>query len=235
MNPCQRKTLDLFTDRCEFISREPQYFGMVCLHGFNVKPSLRYWEKYGPFGIEMSPDWVIEKRFQKVRYIERHGRERDRIKAFFDEAIEELDGIVNSQYPEDGFRQMAYTNKIVAGLLGARKWAKFLTLFESMEPYENSYEREWRFSRPDPLYNNDPIPKVVDNLNNDRGWSRHIYPLKFSDSDVLKVHVSRDCVKELQEMLNDMQSDLKISTALNKLLSAEKLLATLPIFRRAKR
>lgn len=66
MNPCQRKTLDLFTDRCEFISLEPQYFGMVCLHGFNVKPSFRYWEKYGPYGIEMSPDWVIERCFQKV-------------------------------------------------------------------------------------------------------------------------------------------------------------------------
>jgi len=231
INPCQRKTLYQFTDRNEFIAREPQYFGMVCLHGFKVIPSLRYWEKYGPFGIEMSPDWVVEKGFRKVRYIKSQGRSRDRIKAFFDEAIEELDDIVNSQHPEDGFRQRAYTNKAVAELLGARKWADFLTHFEIMEPYENSYECEWRFSRPEPLYNDDPVSQVVDNLNNDRGWSRHIYPLKFSGSDVLKVHVDRDCVEELESRLSDVHPDLKVSTALNKVLHAEKLLATLPILR----
>jgi hypothetical protein len=231
INPCRRKTLELFTDRSEFIRREPQYFGMVCLHGFKVKPSFRYWEKYGPFGIEMSPCWVAEQGFQKVRYIKKHGKELDGIKVFFDEAIEELDDIVNSQYPEDEFRQMAYTNKIIAGVLGARKWTEFLTNFENMEPYENSYECEWRFSRPDPLYNDDRIPSVVDNLNNDRGWSKHIYPLKFSGSDVLKIHVNGDCAENLKSQLSDVQSNLKVSTALDKLLHAEKLLAALSTFR----
>lgn len=231
INPCQRKTLSQFTDRSEFSVREPQYFGMVCLHGFKVVPSLRYWDKYGPFGIEMSPEWVAENGFRRVHYVKKNGRNHRRIKAFFDEAIEELDEIVNSQYPEDGFRQMAYTNKAVAGLLGASKWVNFLNFYETMEPYENSYEREWRFSRPDPLYNDDPIPQVVDNLNNDRGWSRHIYPLKFSVSDVLKIHVGRNCIKELKCKLGDVNPDVKVASALNNLLHAKKLLATLPIFR----
>ena len=77
----------------------------------------------------------------------------------------------------------------------------------------------------------DPIEQVVDNLNNDQGWSKHLYPLKFARSDVIKIHLGRNCAKELKSGLSNVYSNLKVSTALNKLLHAEKLLATLPIYR----
>ena len=235
INPCQRKTLSQFTDRSEFNAREPQSFGMVCLHGFKVIPHVKYWDKYGPFGIEMSPMWVMENGFRRVHYIKRHGRKSDKNQVVFDEALKELDDIVNSKHPEDEFRQMAYTDKVVARFLGAQKWADFLTFFEITEPYENAYECEWRFSRSDGFCILDPIEQVVDNLNNDQGWSKHLYPLKFARSDVIKIHLGRNCAKELKSGLSNVYSNLKVSTALNKLLHAEKLLATLPIFRRARR
>lgn len=216
LNPCQRKTLGYFSNREEFIEREPQYFGMACVHGFKVLPNHRYWSKYGPFGIEMSPKWVIESGFHRVNYINPEGIKFHLLKKHFDAALSELDALVYAEHPDDAFRQMAYTNKNVAGVLSAMKWVEFLTAFEYMEPYENSFEREWRFVRKEPLYNDDSIQVMVDNLNNDCGWSRHIYPFKFECADVVRIHSEENIVEELRKILPSDYSGIEIDTTLNK-------------------
>lgn len=179
-------------------------------------PNYKYWNKYGPFGIEMNPKWVVNNDFRKVIYTKQKGIKFSIFKRNFESALSELDRVVYAEYPDDASRHMAYTNKNVAGDLGARKWVEFLTIFEYMEPHKNSFEREWRFVRKEPLYNNDSIPIIVDNLNNDRGWSKHIYPLKFESSDAVRIHAEKHSKAYIRKRLPAEYSGIEINTTLNK-------------------
>jgi hypothetical protein len=216
VNPCQRKTLGYFTNRDEFVVREPQYFGMTCLHGFKYLPNYKYWGQYGPFGLEMNPKWVVENGFHNVNYIKPCGLKFRRLKIKFDYALAELDAVIDSEFPDDAFRQMAYTNKNIAGVLGAKKWVEFLAEFEYMEKYKNSFEQEWRYVRKEPLYNCDSIPVIIDNLNNNRGWSKHIHTFKFSPKDLVRIHMEEADKERFREVLPSGYSGIEVQTTINQ-------------------
>jgi len=215
INPCERKTLGYFTNRDEFKDREPQYFGMVCLHGFKFAPSFKYWRKYGPYGIEMDPKWVKLNNFRKVLYTKNKGLLYRHLKRFCDSALLDLDSKIHAKFPDDAFRHMSYTNKNVALVLGAKTWADFLTVFEYMEPNYNRYEREWRYVREDPFYYSESIGDIISSIKRDLGWSRLVYPLKFECNDVVRLYAFDKDKGVMREKLPQEYSGLKISCALN--------------------
>jgi hypothetical protein len=218
VRPCPRKVvLDALTDRNEFQNREPQYFGMACLHGFKVLPNSKYWKKYGPYGIELHPSFVENAGFRRVIYLDKDSRQFSRIKSDFDDALRQLDQKVYAKHPNDSFRHMAYTNKRVAALLGARKWADFLTEFEYMEPRHNRFEMEWRYARPEPYYDDRPFSVIRNAVNDDANFARYTIPLKIKRADVLRVHVPFADKDALHLALPEYQG-IEINHTLNNIL-----------------
>lgn len=216
IHPCERNVLSYFTKREEFRSREPQFFGMVSMHSFRFKPGKRFIRAFGPFAIEMSYTWIAANSFRQVKYLRKHGFYRWALSFLVHDALADVDRAVNAQYPEDSFRKMAYTNKNIAGILGATKWAQFLAVYEYMEPHKHKYQHEWRYARPEPFYNNDPIERTAKLLDQDAGWTRFVSTLQFKPADVVRVFAPPAEHEELMRMLPTDFSDVAIEATSNQ-------------------
>ena len=80
---------------------------------------------------------------------------------------------------------MAFTNKFMAGIAGGQLWANLLTLYEYMEPLENSYQSEWRIVHPDPVYGYGKTKKdIIENVSPPKGWAQFIHVLKVAPQDI---------------------------------------------------
>jgi hypothetical protein len=216
MNPCSRTVLRYFPEREEFKDREPQQFGMVCVHGFRILPSVQYWKKYGSYGIELHPTFVETTGFRRVNYVNQRSREFRQLKSRFDEAILQADQKVYAKHPEDTSRQMAYTNKNVAAILGATKWARFLSEFEYMEPHPNKFENEWRYVRPEPLYSNRTLGDVIAAVNDEESFAKYTYPLRFKPQNVLRLHTGAGTPEELRRRLPEEYRKVEINSTIGK-------------------
>lgn len=211
IHPCDRKVLNFITNRPEFSRSEPQEFGMVCLHSFKVFPNFLFWRKYGPFGIEMKPSFVDQTGFRQVEYVSSVGTRINALRSRFEDAINDLDACVYKEHPEDGFRKMAYTNKFIAQLVGANKWSEFLSEFEYMEPVENRFEQEWRYSRQEPFYYDERSKKdVIDAVNDSQSWAKYSFALHFSKDDVKSLYAPFDYIVALRSQIPDEFKDIAI-------------------------
>lgn len=197
---------------------------MVSMHAFRFKPGKRFIRDFGPFAIEMSDTWIAANSFRQVKYLRKHGIVRRALSFLVNDALADVDRAVNAQYPEDSFRKMAYTNKNIAGILGATKWAQFLAVYEYMEPHEHKYQHEWRYARPEPFYNNYPIERTAKLLDQDAGWTRFVFTLKFKPADVVRVFAPPAEHDGLMRILPTDFSDVAIEATPNQPLHTSLLL-----------
>lgn len=210
INPCERGIIDAFTSRTELLQPEPQPFGMVCLHNFNLVPNVRYWRKFGPFGVELAPKWVDQAGFSKVLYLDTNGPEFLEHKRFFKQAVADADRAVQAQHPEDTFRKQAYISKNVALILGAHLWADFLTQYAYFEAYKHRYQREWRFVREVPFRRTETFTEVLQSLETDAGWSRLIYTLPIPRAAVIRLIAPNASIPLLRKELPPNYRDVPI-------------------------
>lgn len=216
IHPCERKVLPYFTTREEFRNREPQFFGMVSMHAFRFTPGKRFIRHFGPFAIEMSDTWIAANSFRQVKYLRKDGFFRWVLSFLVSDALDTVDRVVTAQYPEDSFRKMAYTDKNIAAILGATKWAQFLAFYEYIEPHEHKYQHEWRYARSEPFYNNDPIERTAKMLDQDAGWTRFVSTLKFKPADVVRLFAPPAEHEGLMRILPTDFSDVAIEATPNQ-------------------
>jgi len=145
-------------------------------------------------------DWVEKEEFQKVLYLKENTRRHKKLKAFFDDAERELVQCINKRPPNDSFPYMAYTNKAVAGLLGAGKYCHFLSIYEYLEPAENRWQKEYRSVQKEPLYKTGSTGDLVKSISKP-GWNNVLMTKKFQPQDVSHFVTQRKFVKQLKESL----------------------------------
>jgi hypothetical protein len=187
----RRNVWKWFSRESAYKEREPQQFGMVSLHQFRLRPRSAAIHHFGPFGVELTPDWVAKSGFQEVLYVQDSGPVYESLKMQFNNALTDIESRLRSEDPTDLFPTMAYTNMNVAAWIGAEKWVRFLALFERMEPFKHRKQREWRYSRPDPYYGNHGVAELVDDLRRKDNWTQHIHVLKFDPTDVASVYLPK--------------------------------------------
>lgn len=206
----RRNVWKYFTRRKEFREREPQQFGMTCVHTFRFFPNRRYVKRFGPYGIELTQEWIQRNDFRRVLYISENDLYRLGFQAKFDEAISELDECVRKAPSDDSFPRMAYTNARVACLYGARLWCQFLEWFQFMEPKKHRYQSEWRYSREDPFYQSHSTGELNDALKTKKGWLHIVHVLKLDRSDIVRLYVPKIERESFTELLPDGFENIKI-------------------------
>ena len=183
INPLERKLIRLFSDSEYFADREPQQFGMVSLRKEGALGSRRHIKTFGKFGIVFEESWVKRKEFYPVMYLKEGSKAHRELKEFFDDAVAELKECIDRRPTNDAFPFMAYTNKNVAGLLGAKKHVRFLEVYEHLEPHVNRWQREYRAVQRDPLYTTGTTRELVESIRRP-GWNKMLMTLKFNPDDV---------------------------------------------------
>jgi hypothetical protein len=135
--PNRRDLIQRLIRTREFISREPQQFGMVSFTELRVEDATGHRETFGEYGIVMSWEWVIEHAAQRVMYIG-EGSVLQTFSWLFEFATQELERNSGDKAP-----QFAGFSKVAAGAY-SQLYMHLLTLYEFMEPERNSSQVEWR-------------------------------------------------------------------------------------------
>jgi hypothetical protein len=134
----------------DFSLREPQQFGMISFTESQPPAPAKHLKDFGCFGIVVSRKWAESHFAQRVLYVASEGPVLDSLRMCFTTAYNDLTARI--RYPDDGAAQMAFNNKMMAGVQGGQLWSNLLTLYEYLEPEEHSYQSEWRIVHPQPLY-----------------------------------------------------------------------------------
>ena len=200
VNPLERKLIHLFSNSPHFDEREPQQFGLTSLRKDSFIGSRKHIKQFGNLGIVFNNEWVEKEEFQKVWYLKENTRRHKKLKAFFDDAEKELIQCINKRPPNDSFPYMGYTNKEIAGLLGARKYCHFLSIYEYLEPAENQWQKEYRSVQKEPLYTSGSTGELVNSISKP-GWNNMLMTKKFQPQDVSHFVTQRKFVKQLKESL----------------------------------
>lgn len=157
---------------------------MSCLHGFRFRPNKSLVQRFGMFGVCLNRNWVIQNGFRPVLYIKEKGFLHKVFQTRFDEALRELDSIIENEPKDDAFPRMAFTNQAVSMWLNAKKWSEFLEIFQYMEPVKHSYQSEWRFCRTKPMHNQQTVEEMKRYVKSKSGWTLGISLRKFEPEDV---------------------------------------------------
>jgi hypothetical protein len=131
------------------LGKEPQAFGMVSLTDLSLAQSGRHIDKYGTFGLVMSPPWSSRNGARKVRYVSENDADFVELEQRAEAASTEVDSCI--PYPDDAFWQLGHQNKNSAARLGAFKQVNFLSDLEFMQGAEYAWESEWRIVQSEPL------------------------------------------------------------------------------------
>ena len=118
------------------------------------------------------------------------------------DAEEELKQCIDERPKGDGFPNKAYTNKNVAGILGAIKYVNFLNIYELLEPYKNGWQNEIRSIQKNPMYTDCSTVELIDNISKP-GWFNTIMTLKFEDKDVSHFITTSELRTTLKKSLPD--------------------------------
>jgi len=149
--PNRRKLVELLIPWHDFSQREPQQFGMVSFTENQPSHAKEHCQEFGYFGIVVTENWAIQKRAQRVIYVDATGPATEAWKNLFASGYKDLQSRI--MYPDDGAWLMAYENKAAAGAIaGSALWANLLQLWEYMEPASVARQREWRIVNPEPFY-----------------------------------------------------------------------------------
>lgn len=167
-----------------FKEREPQQFGMTCVHEFRFKPSRQCLQNFGHYGVILSPKWIEKNNFQKVIYLRENSRRHKILQKYFDEALIELEQILDILPKNDAFPLMGYNNHVIAKYYGAKKWCDFLEFYELLEPAKHRYQSEWRFSRKEPYYHQAKVPELKEDIKTRDGWLNITDILPFEPDDI---------------------------------------------------
>jgi len=209
INPLKRNLMHLFSNSEHFKDREPQQFGLTSLRKEGIIGSRRHIKHFGNLGIVFNSEWVINEGFKKVWYIKENTRRYKRLKAFFDIAEEELRHCINQRSPNDAFLNMAYTNKAVAGVLGAEKYYRFLSAYEYIEPAGNRWQNEYRFVQKDPFYTEENTTELIQSISSS-GWCNDLMTKKFVPSDVSHFVTQRRYVDVFRNSLPEEYKDKEV-------------------------
>jgi hypothetical protein len=145
--PNRRKLAELLVPWHDFLKREPQQFGMVSFTENQPAYAKAHCEEFGYFGIVVTEEWAIQKRAQRVIYVEANGPATDAWRNLFALGYGDLQSRI--KYSDDGAWLMAYENKAAASAIaGSALWANLLQIWEYMEPASVSQQREWRVVKP---------------------------------------------------------------------------------------
>ena len=200
INPLERKLIQIFSTSEHFSEREPQQFGLTSLRKDNFLGSMKHIKQFGHFGIVFKAEWVKKENFKKVWYLKEGSTKHKKLKTFFDEAEKELIHCIKKHGSNDSFPDMAYTNKVIAGLLGAKKYSHFLSIYELLEPAKNSWQNEFRYVQSEPIYNQGTTREFIKKISKP-GWSNILMTKKFNHSDVSHFVTQRKFVKTLKSSL----------------------------------
>lgn len=184
LNPLPRKVMHLFSNSIKFENRDPQQFGLASLRREWIFGSRRHAKEFGKFGIVFDPSWVSNRKFRKVIYIKEDTKLHYDLKKLFEVAESELITKLSKRSPDNIYSNMAWTNKNMALMHGARKYGDFLSLYEILEPHGNKWQNEWRAVQNEPFYTDGSTEDHVKSISRP-GWNNIIMTLKFEPKDVL--------------------------------------------------
>jgi hypothetical protein len=158
--PIKRRLIQKLVPDCDFSNREPQQFGMISFTDVDAPACRKHLERFGVFGIAMSPEWARLHAAERVLYLSEEGPLFETFCSLFRSGYEQLHGAI--RFPGDGAARMAFTNKNMASIQDGALCSQVLTLYEYMEPAENAYQSEWRIVNAMPLYGYaETIPKII--------------------------------------------------------------------------
>jgi len=173
--PCERKVIFNFLPELKEKGLEPQQFGAISFTDLDYISAINFRNEFGRYGIGVSPKWTFEHDIAKVLYIGESGSLFESCKYLFKKGINEFEN--NTAYPDDGCTKMAYGNKWMTGTQNGIMYAHLLTLFEFMEPEENSWQSEWRIVNDKPDYGfcssqniNENRKEVHEKIIDPKGW-----------------------------------------------------------------
>ena len=209
INPLKRNLIHLFSNSKHFKEREPQEFGMVSLRIENHEGSIKHINQFGAYGISFKDSWVISKQFKPVIYLRESSRQHIELLNIYKDAEEELIRCIEKRPKDDEFPNMAYTNKNVAGVIGAIKYVNFLNIYEMLEPHANGWQNEIRSIQKDPLYIDGNTEELVNNISQP-GWCNMLMTLKFDINDVSHFITTDDLLNNIKSSLPNKYHDKNI-------------------------
>ena len=129
--PNKRRLIHLLVPDHDFSEREPQQFGMVSFTELAPKEAKKHYEMFGNYGITVSEAWARSHKVQKVVYIDKTGPVIDALAAIFQIGYKDLTAKI--RFPDDAGWEIAYTNKVMGGVVGSSLWVNSLQLYD-VEP-----------------------------------------------------------------------------------------------------
>jgi len=131
------------------------------------------------------------------------------MKWLFQSAYEECKAAI--EYPDDAALLMAFTNKAMADVAGARHWARLLQLYEYLEPIEHSGHQEWRIVQPYPYYGYaDSKQEIIKAVSPPRGWATHVNVVRVEAADVVRIICPASNHDELRARLPEVYRNVPL-------------------------
>lgn len=134
---------------------EPQPYGMVSFTELSIGEAQTHRKRFGPYGIVMRKEWLLEEYAQPVIYVPDSGPIHEALSSLFGMGLMEL----YERFAEDagtpkslarlGFAPI--NKRAAATFLRSPFWAHLLTLYEYMQPIRDRDQREWRIVQPLPV------------------------------------------------------------------------------------
>lgn len=149
-----RQVLDRLLPGADLGGHEPEQFGAVSFTSAPVHLAGPVREDFGPFGVAVSDTWARRVGAQPVIYVPPEGPVLQALQRLFESGAAGL-RVELAKERGDPFAEFyqSVPNKRIVGLLGeGALWSTLMTLFEHMEPAENSRQQEWRAVQPEPFH-----------------------------------------------------------------------------------
>ena len=182
--PNKRSLITEFLPLHDFTKREPQQFGMVSFTELSPSQAEDHRKDFGNYGIVVSDKWAVSHKIQKVLYIDNTGPIYDCLRNLFQVAYNELKQ--KSLAREGEVTEMAYTNKVRAGIAGGYLYSNLLQLYEYMEPIKHLYQQEWRIVHPKPYYGyGETKADIIRNVSPPKGWAQFLNVLPVKPDDII--------------------------------------------------
>lgn len=204
--PNRRHLIKKFLPNEDFTAREPQEFGMVSFTELPADRTNEHREQFGSFGIAVKWEWALRNDAQRVIYVTEDGPVFETLQWLFELGRQE----VHRCYPSNSRPTMLLQNKAVAGGYGAQLYHSLLTLYEYMEPEQNSSQVEWRIVNKIPDYTTDSSqPDRIERLlSAATTWRFGCVPI--SPSDIEMFVCPADRIGSLRELLPEPFRDIPI-------------------------
>ncbi|MBI5049251.1 MAG: hypothetical protein HZB54_09975 [Deltaproteobacteria bacterium] len=182
--PNKRSLITEFLPSHDFTKREPQQFGMVSFTELSPSQAENHRKVFGNYGIVVSEKWALAHKIQKVLYIDNTGPIYDCLRNLFQVAYNELKQ--KSLAREGEVTEMAYTNKVRAGIAGGYLYSNLLQLYEYMEPIKHLSHQEWRIVHPKPYYGyGETKADIISNVSPPKGWAQFLNVLPVKTDDII--------------------------------------------------